>query len=213
MGLDASKMAHQAKARGKCAMKTVSGLIAGILSVTVLLVGCGEQKETIPVTKSSIENPYQKLGTSSLYFYENGVKRWMLESEHIEKPLVDTGNLVVTPVRVAIYDSTGRRGTRILADSGSSDVKFETFHLWGDVYIRTKEGMVVKSQRLRWIKERRKILSDTYVQIETPKGDVLRGRGLDAVDNFSRFSFKSDVRGKFPDFKRRLEQEDEDFLK
>ncbi|MFP4013898.1 MAG: LPS export ABC transporter periplasmic protein LptC [Chitinispirillaceae bacterium] len=193
-------------------MRKLPGAVFVFAFAAVLLIGCGQRKETLPVAGKSVASPYQEFGTASLHFYEDGVKRWMLDAQHMKKPLADTGTLVVVPVRVAIYDSTGGRGTRILADSGTSDSKFETFHLWGDVYIRTKEGMTVKSQRLRWIKKRRKIISDTYVQIETPKGDVLRGKGLDAVDNFSRFSFKSDVRGKFPDFKRRLEQEDEDFL-
>ena len=71
--------------------------------------------------------------------------------------------------------------------------------------------MVVKSEQLRWYKEERKVTSNTYVQIETPKGDLLRGKGLDATDNFSRFTFKADVRGKFPDFRRRMEENDELF--
>jgi hypothetical protein len=47
------------------------------------------------------------------------------------------------------------------------------------------------------------------VQIETVKGDILRGKGLDAVEDFSRFTFKSQVSGKFPDFKRRMEENDD----
>jgi len=43
------------------------------------------------------------------------------------------------------------------------------------------------------------------VQVETTKGDILRGKGLDAVEDFSHFTFKSQVSGQFPDFKRRVE--------
>jgi len=107
-----------------------------------------------------------------------------------------------------VYDSLGKSATRIIADSGSTDSGMEQFDLWGSVLIKTEEGMMVKSEQLRWFKERRKVTSDTYVQIETPKGDLLRGRGLDANDDFSRFSFKADVRGKFPDFRKRIEEQD-----
>ena len=66
---------------------------------------------------------------------------------------------------------------------------------------------MIRTERLWWNKGRRKVESDTFVQIET-KGDVLRGKGLDAVEDFD-ISFKSDVSGKFPDFKERMESNEE----
>ncbi len=188
----------------------ISGICAA--ASILLLAGCAPKKDPLPVSTGNIEAPYQEFDTASLFFYEKGIKRWRLEAEHMRKPLADTGSLVVVPVKISIFDSLGRPGSRILADSGSTDVKMETFYLWGNVFIRTDEGMVVKSPRLRWLKDQRKILSETYVQIETPKGDMLRGVGLDAVDNFSRFSFKKDVEGIFPNFKQRLEQDDDNFF-
>jgi hypothetical protein len=47
--------------------------------------------------------------------------------------------------------------------------------------------------------------SDTFVQIETKKGDILRGKGLDATEDFKKFSFKSNVTGSFPHFEQRVE--------
>ncbi|MDR2728579.1 MAG: LPS export ABC transporter periplasmic protein LptC, partial [Chitinispirillales bacterium] len=185
-----------------------------LLSFIVLcLLNCGPQKDTIPVgSEDVITEPRQEFGDAAFFFYENGVKRWRLDADYMSRPLADTGKLVVVPVRIMVYDTLGKPSTRIVADSGSTDSKMEKFDLWGGVFIKTEEGMTVKSEQLRWFKEKRKVTSDTYVQIETPKGDLLRGKGLDATDDFSRFSFKADVRGKFPDFKRRLEEED-DFLK
>ncbi|MDR0307959.1 MAG: LPS export ABC transporter periplasmic protein LptC [Chitinispirillales bacterium] len=184
-----------------------------IIISTLVLQGCGPQKDTIPVAgEDVIMEPSQIFNEASLYFYENGVRRWWLDADYMSRPLADTGRLVVVPVRIMVYDSIGRPSTRIVADSGRTDSRMEIFDLWGRVFIRTEEGMTVKSEQLRWHKELRKVTSDTYVQIETPKGDLLRGKGLDAYDDFSRFSFKADVRGKFPDFKRRVEEQDESFF-
>jgi LPS export ABC transporter protein LptC len=177
-----------------------------------LFQGCAPKKESLPMAENLMTVPFQAFDTASLHSYEGEARKWTLEADYLRKQLADTGNLLVVPVKISVYDSLGRPASRILADSGSTGADMQVFLLWGNVYIRTQEGMVVKSQRLRWLKEKRKITSETYVQIETPKGDVLRGRGLDAVENFSRFSFKSDVSGKFPDFKRRLEQQDEEFF-
>jgi hypothetical protein len=85
----------------------------------------------------------------------------------------------------------------------------ESYWVWGDVLIRTRDSMVVRTEKLKWFKKTRKIESDTYVQIETNKGDILKGKGLDATEDFSHFSFKEDVTGAFPDFKRRMENKEE----
>jgi LPS export ABC transporter protein LptC len=176
-------------------------------------IGCAPKKDPIPVAGKIISAPHQEFGEAQLFFYENGVKRWRLDADYMSRPLSDTGEISVIPVRITVYDSLGRQSARILSDSGSSEFNMESFDLWGNVFIKNEDGMTVKGERLKWFKDKRKITSDTYVQIETKKGDVLRGKGLDAVDDFSRFSFKADVRGRFPDFRRRMEQEDEDFFK
>jgi LPS export ABC transporter protein LptC len=177
------------------------------------LFGCAPKKDPIPVAEKIISEPHQEFGDAVLFFYENGVKRWRLDADYMSRPLADAGEMLVVPVRIIVYDSLGRLSARIVSDSGSSEFNMESFDLWGGVFIKNEDGMTVKGERLKWFKNRRKITSDTYVQIQTPKGDVLRGKGLDAVDDFSRFSFKADVRGRFPDFRKRMEQEDEDFFK
>jgi len=190
-------------------------VIATIIIYAVLcgFLGCAPKKDPIPVGERVISEPHQEFGEATLLFYEHGVKRWRLDADYMSRPLIDTGVISVVPVRITVYDSLGKQSARIISDSGSSDSRMESFDLWGGVYIKNEDGMTVKSERLKWFKNIRKVTSETYVQIETNKGDILRGRGLDAKDDFSRFSFKADVRGRFPDFRRRMEQEDEDFFK
>jgi LPS export ABC transporter protein LptC len=183
-------------------------------SLFCLLSGCASKKDTIPVDERVISDPYQEFGEASLYFYENGVKRWWLDADFMSRPLVDTGSITVIPVRISMYDTLGKLVTRIRADSGMSDSKMESFNLWGGVHIKNDQnGMTVISEQLKWFKNTQKITSDTFVEVRTSKGDILRGKGLDAVDNFSRFTFLSEVRGRFPDFRRRMEEQDEDFLR
>ncbi|MCL2688545.1 MAG: LPS export ABC transporter periplasmic protein LptC [Chitinispirillia bacterium] len=182
-------------------------------AVICFFPSCGSPKETIPVAgEEIITEPRQEFGGAAFFFYENEIRRWRLDADFMSRPLTDSGRVLVVPVQIMVYDSLGKPATRIVADSGSTDSVMEQFDLWGSVLIRTEEGMTVKSEQLRWFKDARRVTSDTYVQIETPKGDMLRGRGLEANDNFTRFSFKANVRGKFPDFRKRIEEED-DFLK
>ena len=170
---------------------------------------CSKKKETLPLSSGSIMAPYQEFGGSTLFFYEGKLKRWKLESNYMKKPLADTGTMLVTPVRLTLYDSLGNARTRVLSDSGFTTPSLQSFTVWGNVYIRNQDSLIVRTQKLWWIKGKRKVESDAYVQIETPKGDIMRGKGLDAAEDFSRFVFKSKVSGQFPDFKRRVEANDD----
>lgn len=183
-------------------------------ALVALLSGCGPQKETIPVVSDVITEPHQAFTDATLHFYEHGVMRWQLDTDFMHKPLADTGHMLVVPVKITVYDTVGNLSARILSDSGKSDSRMEIFDLWGNVHIKNEDGMTVRSHYLKWYKNGRTVTSDTIVQIETPKGDILMGKGLNARDDFSRFSFSADVQGVFPDFKRRMEEDgDEDFFR
>jgi LPS export ABC transporter protein LptC len=172
-----------------------------------LSAGCGRNKETLPATADTIAVPYQELGGSTLYFYDGPRKEWKLESRYMRKNLDRDGKLNVFPVTLTLYDSSGETGTRVLADSGLTDRAMESFLVWGNVLVRTEDSLVIRAERLLWHKNTHKVTSDSFVQIETPEGDVLRGKGLDAWENFSRWSLKQSVTGSFPDFRNRMGQE------
>ena len=180
-----------------------------VLCALFAFSGCARKKETLPLSSDTVMSPYQDFDSTTLFFYEGGIKRWKLEADHMRKPLLDTGCMIVTPVILTLYDSLGNSATRVLADSGSTTPALKSFTVWGNVFIRNQDSLIVKTEKLWWVKERRKVESNTFVQIETVKGDILRGKGLDAVEDFSRFTFKSQVSGTFPDFKRRVEENDD----
>jgi len=184
-------------------------LVVMLLAVLLSGAGCTRKKEELPVAADTVGVPVQEFSGTTLHFYNKGFIQWKLDADYMSKPLSDTGSITVIPVRLTLYDSTGVVRSRVLADSGIIGKGMNQYNVWGNVYIRTRDSMVVRTERLKWFKERRKVESDTFVQIETKKGDVLRGKGLDAVEDFSKFSFKSDVTGKFPDFEKRVETDDE----
>ena len=170
---------------------------------------CTRNKEEIPVTGDTIGVPVQEFSGTTLHFFNKGYIQWKLDADYMCKPVSDTASITVIPVRLTLYDSLGTVRSRVLADSGTIGNKMQSYNIWGDVYIRTRDSMVVRTERLKWFKERRSVESDTFVQIETKKGDILRGKGLNATEDFSKFSFKSNVTGKFPNFEKRVETNEE----
>lgn len=192
-----------------------SYVVSFIFIPTILLcVGsCKKKDEPLPVAQDSVAVPVQKFTGSTLHFYNKGYIQWKLKSEQMEKSLSDTGSIEVAPVTLTLYDSLGNERSRVLADSGTIQSGMEHYVVWGNVFIRTRDSMVVRTESLRWFRDRQEVESDTFVQIKTKKGDVLRGKGLDAKEDFSTFSFKSDVTGEFPNFKERVEQDEEDIFR
>lgn len=190
--------------------KTSPRFIYFFVSAYILFfTGCKQKKDTLPVVEAMIDVPYQEFSNSTLYFYNGNYMQWKLQSKQMRKPVTDTGSITVTPVKLTLFDSLGVVSTFVLADSGIIKNSMDSYNIWGDVYIRTRDSMIIRSQRLIWKKDRRRVESNTYVQIETKKGDMLRGKGLDATEDFSYFKFLSDVKGTFPNFKRRVESNEE----
>jgi len=170
--------------------------------------GC-QRKKSIPQSADSITVPYQEFGKTTLYSYDGPYKIWRLETEYMRKELSDTAKMLAVPVVITMYDSQGTAGTRILADSGNTSKELRDFFIWSNVFIKTDEDLKIKSQSLWWDKETHKVGSDDFVEITTPEGDVLRGKGLDANESFSRWSLRKSVSGEFPNFRERMENEGE----
>jgi LPS export ABC transporter protein LptC len=179
------------------------------IAAAALLAACGPKKESVPVSDTFIDHPFQELDTTVMSYYNGGKMQWKLESKHMKKFMSDTGHVVANPVKLHIYDSLGKEIMYVLSDSGTTDGAMQLFCVWGNAYVKAENGIRVTSQRLYWNLKTHRVTSSDYVQIKTLKGDVLQGKGLDAAEDFSWWKFEHDVSGRFPNFKERAEQGDE----
>lgn len=170
--------------------------------------GCAKKRKNIPHSSDTVSVPYQEFGKSQMYFYDGPYKIWRLESDWMRKEMSDTAHMLGVPVVITLYDSLGETGTRILADSGHTTSEMQSFDIWGNVYVKTADNLKIKTQALWWNKQTHKVGSDDFVEITTAEGDVLRGKGLDANESFSKWSLRKSVSGQFPNFRERVERED-----
>ena len=182
-----------------------------ILTINVFFIGgCSHKKDTVPISNIIVGTPYQEIDSTVMCNYNGPRKVFTLESNHIIKSLTDTGHILAWPVRISVFDSLGKLTSKIISDSGSSDAAMKVLIAWSNVFVKAQNGVRVKAQRLVWDQRTHRVTSETYVQITTQKGDVLRGKGLDAAEDFSSWEFKHDVSGRFPNFKERVDK-GEDF--
>lgn len=178
-------------------------------SLTAFITGGCTKKETIPQASDTLVTPCQEVGASTLYAYDGPHLIWILDSDYSFKTLEDTSSMLVVPVRMSIFDTLGSKTTRVLADSGITKKELVEFFIWGNVYIKNYDDQIIKSETLWWNKATRKVGSDDFVEIRTPAGDVLRGKGLDATESFSSWSLRENVSGEFPNFKERMDSDED----
>ena len=184
-------------------------LLPAVFVVLLFALDCAKKKETAPVSNIVVDSPYQELDTTTMISYNGSRKVWILESTHIVKSLTDTGHITGNPVTITVFDSLGKQTSKVISDSGITDETFKEMTVWGNVFVQAENGTRVNTQRLFWNQKTHRVTSDTYVQMKTKKGDVLRGKGLDAAEDFSSWEFKQDVSGRFPNFKERVEKGEE----
>ena len=174
----------------------------------IITSGC-TKRETIPQASDTLVTPCQEVGASTLYAYDGPHLIWILDSDYSFKTLEDTSSMLVVPVRMSIFVTLGTKTTRVLADSGLTNKKLIEFFIWGNVHIKNYDGQIIRSETLWWNKTTRKVGSDDFVEISTPEGDVLRGKGLDATETFSSWSLRERVSGEFPNFQERMDSDED----
>lgn len=175
----------------------------------LLMVSCKKDTVSLPKLSDSVTVPYQEvIGTSYLHCYDSTRLLWKLKTEYSRRVLDDTSTTLLTPVNLVIYDnpSNGSHETHVVSDSGRTGKGLEKFYIWGNVFVNNWDGLSIKARSLSWNKVTHKVSSDDFVELRTPGGDVLRGKGLDATETFSTWSLRSGVSGEFPNFKGRMDK-------
>jgi LPS export ABC transporter protein LptC len=185
-------------------LKTIQFMAAAML-LAVGLSGCAKKKEQPPKSEETVFVPYQEFSKSTMNFYRGKYIQSTLKTDYMRKTLSDTAHTLVVPVSLETYDTTGKLVSHILADSGLIAPNNMYFHGWGNVYVKRSDNLTIKSQSLWWDRRTKKVGSEEFVEICTPGGDVLRGKGLDATESFSNWKLRQEVSGKFPNFKKRVD--------
>jgi len=189
-------------------MKKILLLCVIMFLIFLHLSGCGPRGQTAPQSADSVIVPYQEFSNTTLQYYDGPILRWKLITDYMKKNLNDTARALVAPVDLFMYDSSGSLACRVFADSGLTNADMEDLEVWGDVEVKRSDGLIILSEHLTWHRDRKKVTSDAYVEIRHTTGDILRGKGLDATETFSSFNFHSNVTGKFPKFRERVEADE-----
>ena len=112
-----------------------------------------------------------------------------------------------SPIKLTIFGDSAKINAVLTADSGISNAKTDSLFVWGNVKIDAHSGEKLSSQTLEWNKNQKLLLSEDVVEISTADGEVIRGRGFRAAENFEWWDFATEVSGNFPSVEAEFQKE------
>jgi LPS export ABC transporter protein LptC len=93
-------------------------------------------------------------------------------------------------VGVDFFDEKGRHSSRLDSEKGVYDEESQDVTGMGRVIVVSDTGITLKTERLRWIQKKEKIVSDTHV-VFVQEGDTLYGLGFESDSDLKNWELKT----------------------
>jgi len=157
----------------------------------LLVTGCQSRSQVNP-NPSSGELPDQEVRDFVLSETDQGRMEWKLYA--VSAATFQARNTVVAhSVRVDFFDETGKRSSTLTAREGELNQVQRDMLARGNVVLQTAEGTRMSTDRLRFINQTQRIVTDAFVRVEQPGGNVLTGYGFESDAELRHFEFKRKV--------------------
>jgi LPS export ABC transporter protein LptC len=160
---------------------------AVILFACAVLAGC-EDKVKPPVRDFDTrgELPSQESWNSKIVFSDSGVVRATVSASHIRVYEERMETLLDSNVIVDFYDRNGLHSSNLRADRGKVNDNTKDLEAYDNIVFKSDSGTVVKTDYLFWDSESKKVRSDKFVTITSPK-EHIQGYGFEADQSLKNY--------------------------
>ncbi len=153
-----------------------------------LLAGCSEVKvqPTINSALQVTKLPAQESWDDTVFFSDSGKTKAVLFANHLmmydqpQETLLDT-------IKVNFYNLNGKVGTILTSNKGKVDDITKDLYAIDSVVAVSDSGVTLKTQELMWRNKDRKIVSDKFVTIISPK-EKIQGYGFESDQNLRNYT-------------------------
>jgi len=168
-------------------MKSTKFLASFLLLNALLFQACSEDKlkPQIANTTNSKDLPSQESWNSKVLFTEQGNLKAILLSDHIMM-YTEKGETKLEGVKIDFYDEQEVHTTTLTSKRGRVDDATRNMYAIDSVVAVNDSGVVLKTNSLMWRNKDRKIVTEEFVIIETPK-EKIQGYGFESdqsLDNY-----------------------------
>ncbi len=156
------------------------------------ILGCsGPDEETPSASPQSLALvPEQTFDDYRLIETEDGVRQWVLDSDHMTK-YPDRQDLHLETVKMDFYRE-GAYFSTLTADSGLANQATHDVDVWGHVVVVTDDGRRLRTEKLHFDNGSGLITNEVYNEFERGD-DIVTGIGLKATPDFEYIEIKQRV--------------------
>jgi LPS export ABC transporter protein LptC len=158
-----------------------------LLMLILLNAGCSEEKVQPSMDTSLNEEvlPSQEGWNSVLNFFENGKLKAVLHYDQM-RMYEDKRETLLDGVKLDFYNEVGVKTTTLTSLKGKVDDNTKNMWAIDSVVAKNDSGVILKTQELMWRHKDKKIVSDKFVTIISPK-EKIQGYGFESDESLKNY--------------------------
>jgi LPS export ABC transporter protein LptC len=125
---------------------------------------------------------------------DSGRVRWKLAAPRALRYTAKNVFVMDNP-KIEFYDEMGNLQTSLVAKNGEYSLATHDMLAYGDVVATSTKGEILETDSLRYLNEKDKIVSDSFVKL-TRGGDVVTGIGMECDHTLDSVDIKKNVRAR-----------------
>jgi len=149
------------------------------IALLFLYAGCSSDrvKPHIDASLNVKELPSQESWDSKIFFSDSGKTKAVLYAGHIRMYEKSRETLIDSSLKVDFYNTSEIRTTTLTSRRGKVNDATKDLYAINNVVVVNDSGTTLKTEELMWRNRDRKIITDKFVTILTPK-EKIEGYGL-----------------------------------
>lgn len=167
--------------------------VSAALMLTVAALGCNDDgARNAPADGSQI--PDETVVEFVTQETDSGRVQWKLAAPRAFRYNARNVFVMDSP-RIEFFDRMGNLQTTLVAKNGEYSLTTHDMLAYGDVVATTVKGEILETDSLRYLNEKDRIVSDSFVKL-TRGRDVVTGIGLECDHTLESVDIKKDVRAR-----------------
>jgi LPS export ABC transporter protein LptC len=152
----------------------------------VFLAGCEEKTRPSVTALPSAELPTQESWNSTVMFSDSARIRARLWSGHISVYTDPRVTILEDSVRVDFYNDQHMHTSLLTARRGKVNDQTHDLEAYDHVVVVSDSGTTLRTERLFWNNLTRKIHTDAFVDIQSPKEHIM-GHGMESDQGLKNY--------------------------
>lgn len=153
-----------------------------------IINSCSEEKVKPSIDKSikGSELPSQESWNATVFFTDSGKTKAVLKAGHLRVYENSKETLIDSNLIVDFYNETGQISTTLTAKRGRVNDATNDLYAFDSVIVVSDSGTTLKTDELMWRNKDKKIVSDKFVTILSPK-EKIQGYGFESDQNLKNY--------------------------